>query len=273
MAYATGKKFLNKAKLPLMWCSGCGNGITLSAMLRAIEELGYEKKDFVLVTGIGCWGKAGEFTTGNLLHTTHGRALPFAEGIAAANPELHVIVIMGDGDGATIGGNHLIHAARRNIDLTAIVVNNCNYGMTGGQMSALTPANAITQTSVAGNPERAFDLCKLVEVAGANYVARETAYQGLALKTRIKEGLQKKGFSMIEVISPCTTLFGPRNQMKTPVQMMEMLKEKGVSVKQYNEIENAAEKGYYVTGKLVDRDEPDFMTRYQSVRQHMAQGK
>ena len=180
---------------------------------------------------------------------------------------------MGDGDGATIGGNHLIHAARRNIDLTAIVVNNCNYGMTGGQMSALTPANAITQTSVAGNPERAFDLCKLVEVAGANYVARETAYQGLALKNRIKEGLQKKGFSMIEVISPCTTLFGPRNQMKTPVQMMEMLKEKGVSVKQYNEIENAAEKGYYVTGKLVDRDEPDFMTRYQAVRQQMAQGK
>jgi len=252
-----------------MWCAGCGNGITLSAMLRAIEELGYEKKDFVLVTGIGCWGKAGEFTTGNLLHTTHGRALPFAEGIAAVRPDLHVIVVMGDGDGATIGGNHLIHAARRNINLTAILVNNCNYGMTGGQMSALTPADKITQPSVAGNPERAFDLCKLIEVAGANYVAREVAYNGQALKNRIKEGLQKKGFSLIEVISPCTTLFGPRNQMKTPVDMMKVLREKAVPKAKFDKIENAAEKGYYMTGKLVDKDVPDFTTRYETMRSRM----
>jgi 2-oxoglutarate ferredoxin oxidoreductase subunit beta len=269
MSYATGKKYIREDKLPLMWCSGCGNGIALSALLRAIEELDYEKKDFVFVTGIGCWGKAGEFVNVNVLHPTHGRALPFSIGIKSANPKLHVIVLMGDGDGATIGGNHLIHAARRNIDVTAIIVNNCNYGMTGGQLSALTPADKVTATSVAGNPERAFDLCNLVEAAGANYVARETAYNGMNLKARIKEGLQKKGFSLIEVISPCTTLFGPRNQMKQPVQMMEWLKEKGVPVAKYNQIENAAVQGYYRTGKLVDKDEPDFTTRYQEMRDRM----
>lgn len=266
MAHATGVDYLKKDALPLMWCSGCGGGIVLSALLRALEELAYKKNEFVIVTGIGCWGKADDFLSTNALHTTHGRALTYATGIKGANPKIHVIVLMGDGDGATIGGNHLIHSARRNMDLTAIIVNNYNYGMTGGQFSATTPADKITSTSVVGNPERAFDLCKLVEAAGANYVARETAYNGMAIQHHIKEGLKKKGFSLIEVISPCTTLFGPKNQMKQPVKMMEWLKEKGVPISKFDQIENAAEKGYFLTGKLVDKDEPDFTTRYEQMR-------
>lgn len=269
MVYATGKKYLKQNALPLMWCSGCGNGIVLSALLRACEELNYEKKDFVIVTGIGCWGKADDFLSTNALHTTHGRALTYATGIKAARPDLHVIVLMGDGDGATIGGNHLIHSARRNMDLTAVLVNNFNYGMTGGQFSATTPAEKITSTSVLGNPERAFDLCELVGAAGANYVARETTYNGMALKNRIKEGLEKKGFSFIEAISPCTTLFGPRNQLKQPVKMMEWLKDKGISQSKFDQIENAAEKGYFIVGKFIDKNELDFTTRYERMRQRV----
>lgn len=272
MAYATGIEYLKKASLPLMWCSGCGNGVVLGALLRGFEELAYSKTEVVVVTGIGCWGKADEFLSANALHTTHGRALPYATGIKAANPKLHVVVLMGDGDGVTIGGNHLIHAARRNMDLTAIIVNNYNFGMTGGQFSATTPANRITSTSIGGNPERGMDICKLVEAAGANYVARESIYNGMTLKTRIKEGLQKKGFSLIEAVSPCTTLFGPRNKMKQPVVMLQWLKEKGVSASEFARIENAEEKGYFAVGKFVDKDEPDFLTRYEQMRNHMQGG-
>ena len=266
MSHATGIEYLRKEALPLMWCSGCGNGTTLGALLRAFEELQYKKNEVVVVTGIGCWGKADDYITTNTLHTTHGRALTYATGVKAANPELHVVVLMGDGDGATIGGNHLIHAARRNMDLTAIIVNNYNYGMTGGQFSATTPAASITSTSVAGNPERGFDICGLAEAAGANYVARESVANGAMLKKRIGEALDKKGFSLVEVISPCTTLYGPRNKMKQPVDMLRWMKEKGVPKAKYAQLENAEAEGYFVTGKLVDKDYPDFCASYESMR-------
>ena len=266
MSHATGLEYLRKEALPLMWCSGCGNGITLGAMLRAFEELRYKKNEVVVVSGIGCWGKADDYIMTNALHTTHGRALTYATGVKAANPELHVVVLMGDGDGATIGGNHLIHAARRNMDLTAIIVNNFNYGMTGGQFSATTPAASITSTSIAGNPERGFDICGLAEAAGANYVARETVANGAMLKKRIVEALGKKGFSLVEVISPCTTLFGPRNKMKQPIDMIRWMKEKGVPRAKYEQLANAEADGYFVTGKLVDKDYPDFCAIYESMR-------
>ncbi len=255
-----------------MWCAGCGNGIVLGALLRAFEELGLPHKDIVVVTGIGCWGKADDYIRTNALHVTHGRALPFATGVKAANPDLHVVALMGDGDGATIGGNHFIHAARRNIDLTALVVNNYNYGMTGGQFSATTPADAITSTSPGGNPERCFDICDLAAVAGANYVARETVASGMRLKNRIKEGMQKKGFSLIEAISPCTTLFGPRNSMKTPVDMLRSLKKKSLSAAKFAETENAAAEGFFVSGKLYERDAQDFSTRYEAMRDRLRAG-
>lgn len=267
MSQALSRSLLNRSALPLMWCAGCGNGIVLNALLCAMDELDMKKENVLIVTGIGCWGKADDYISANALHVTHGRALAFATGAKAANPELNVVVLMGDGDGTTIGGNHLIHTARRNMDLTAIIVNNLNYGMTGGQYSATTPSGAITSTSIGGNPERGFDVCGLVSAAGANYVARESVSSGMRLKNRIVSGIRKKGFSLIEAMSPCSTLFGPRNKMRQPVEMLRNLKEKAVSQAKFDSIENAEDQGYFVAGVIADRNIHDFSTRYEAERE------
>ena len=269
---ATANKYLKQDSLPLMWCPGCGNGIVLGALLRSFAELEYKANEVVIVTGIGCWGKADDYVITNALHTTHGRALAYATGIKAVKPELKVVVLMGDGDGVTIGGNHFIHAARRNIDLTAIIVNNYNYGMTGGQYSATTPADRYTSTSAYGNPEREFDICALAEISGANYVARSTSYHGWELQEHIKEALGNKGFSMIEAISPCPTHYGKNNNMKQTVAMLNHLKEKGVSQEKYRTIKNPEKEGYFVIGKLADRNAPDFNTRYEQIRERARNG-
>jgi 2-oxoglutarate ferredoxin oxidoreductase subunit beta len=266
VSYATGLKYLKDGVLPHMWCPGCGIGVMLGALLRSFEELGYERKDTVVVTGIGCTGKADDYLLTHALHTTHGRALAYATGIKAFNPKLHVVVLMGDGDSVTIGGNHFIHAARRNMDLTAIIINNFNFGMTGGQFSATTPGDAFTQTSVYGNPERGFDISALAEVAGANYVARATPYHVWEMKTNIKEALSKTGFSVVEIYSPCPTHFGRHNDMKTATDMLHWLKEKGLPVAAYNRLRDSEREGFFAVGKLVDRNEPDFNTRYEEIR-------
>lgn len=270
MSHATGARYLKDGVLPHMWCPGCGTGVVLGALLRAFEELDYKNNETVVVTGIGCWGKADDYLVTSALHTTHGRALAFATGIKAFNPRLNVVVLMGDGDSVTIGGNHFIHAARRNIDLTAIVVNNLNYGMTGGQVSGTTPSEKFTSTTVYGNPERGFDICALAEVAGANYVARGTSYHGWELQNNIKEALTNKGFSLVEAISPCPTHFGRNNNMKPALEMLRWLKEKGLPVEQYNRLADPKKDGYFAIGKLVDRDVPDFSTRYEEIRARAA---
>lgn len=272
MSHATGFKYLKKGILPHMWCSGCGNGVVLGALVRAFEELGYKENETVVVTGIGCWGKADDYLITNALHVTHGRALAFATGIKAFNPKLNVVVLMGDGDSVTIGGNHFIHAARRNIDLTAVVVNNFNYGMTGGQVSGATPPDSVTSTTVYGNPEREFDICSLAGVAGANYVARATVYQGYELQENIKEALGKKGFSLVEAISPCPTQFGRNNKMKAPLEMIRWLKEKALPREKFDELTDPQKGGYFVVGRLVDRDAPDFSTRYEEIRARALKG-
>jgi 2-oxoglutarate ferredoxin oxidoreductase subunit beta len=259
-------KYLKDGVLPHMWCPGCGNGTVLGALLRAFEELKFKKEETVVVTGIGCWGKADDYVVTNALHTTHGRALAFATGIKAFNSKLNVVVLMGDGDSVTIGGNHFIHAARRNIDLTAIVVNNMNYGMTGGQVSGTTPSDKLTSTTVYGNPEREIDICTLAEVAGANYVARGTPYHGWELQKVITEALTKKGFSVVEVISPCPTHFGRNNKLKPALAMFRWLKEKAIPVEKYNPVTYPREEGYFPIGRLVDRDAPDFNSRYEEIR-------
>lgn len=260
------KRYLDHSMLPHLWCSGCGNGIVLSSLARALAELGLKRNRVVVVTGIGCWGKADDYLSTNALHGTHGRALAFATGIKAANPKLCVIVLMGDGDGATIGGNHLIHAARRNIDLLAVVVNNHNYGMTGGQVSATTPAGAVTSTTAYGNPEREFDLCELVMAAGANYVARGTAYHVPQLDRLLREGIEKKGFSFVEVMSPCPTQYGRRNQLGGAVKMMEWLRDHAVPVKSFREKRDDLPPGSFPIGKLHEGDDPDFNTRYRDIQ-------
>jgi len=271
MKYATGMDYIKTDSLPHMWCAGCGDGIVVRAIACALEKLKLDPRKIVMVSGIGCWGKADDYFTCNALHTTHGRALAYATGVKSANPELTVVVLMGDGDGTTIGGNHLLHAARRNMDLTAVLVNNYNYGMTGGQASATTPHDAVTSTSVLGNPERSVDVCELAAVAGANYVARETVAQGTRLSKRIQEGIANKGFSLIEVASPCTTLFGPRNKMRQPVEMLRWLKEKGVSEARFDKIEDAAAQGYFKVGKFIERHDPDFNTSYEVMRDRLQQ--
>jgi 2-oxoglutarate ferredoxin oxidoreductase subunit beta len=259
--------YINQKNLPHLWCSGCGNGIVLGSIARALAQLHLNREEVVIATGIGCWGKADDYMTTNAFHGTHGRALAFATGIKAAKPSLKVITLMGDGDGSTIGGNHLIHSARRNIDITAIIVNNLNYGMTGGQYSATSFHGQRTVTSKYGNPEKAMDLCELVAVAGANYVARGMVYQIVQLDKLIKEAISKKGFSLVEVISPCPTQFGRRNKISNPVKLMNWLKEKCVNQVEYERLPSEKRKDYYLLGKIVERNEPDFNSQYEKIRQ------
>src|SRR5210317_692885 len=181
-------------KFPHVWCPGCGNGIVLGAMIRAIDRLAYRKDDIVMVSGIGCSGRLPVYVDFNTLHTTHGRALTFATGVKLAKPELKVIVVMGDGDATAIGGNHFIHAARRNIDLTAIIINNAIYGMTGGQCSPATPIGARATTAPYTNIEPAFDIAGLAVTAGAAFVARGTAYHAQKLHSLIAQAVKKPGF-------------------------------------------------------------------------------
>jgi len=264
--HATGMKYLKGGILPHMWCAGCGIGIMLGALLRAFEELGYAATDTVVVTGIGCTGKADDYLVTNALHTTHGRALAYATGIKAYNPKLNVVVIMGDGDGVTIGGNHFIHACRRNMDLTAIILNNFNFGMTGGQVSGTTPHERYTSTTAYGNPERDFDICALAETAGANYVARCIPYYGWEMQENMKEALTKKGFSVIEVLSPCPTHFGRHNEMKGIPDMLHWLRDRAIAIEAYRRLPEAERAGRLAIGTLVSRDFPDFNTQYERVR-------
>lgn len=261
----TYEDFLYKEKLPLFWCAGCGDGILLGAILRSFAKLGYKKNNTVVVTGIGCWGKGDDYVTTNIFHGTHGRALAFATGIKLANPKLHVVALMGDGDGVTIGGNHFIHAARRNVDVTAIVVNNFNYGMTGGQYSGTTPENSITTTSRYGHIEPGFDLCRLAEAAGAPYVARGSVYNVVQLQKFVEEALQKKGFSFVEAISPCTTHFGRLNGMKKPVDMYKWIKDNSVSIAAAEKLPPEEREKKFVLGKFVDKDIADYSIKYQCI--------
>lgn len=256
------QEYLVKEKFPLFWCAGCGNGSVLHAILRCFEKLNYTRENTVVVTGIGCWGKADDYINTNTFHGTHGRALAFGTGIKLANPDLNVVVLMGDGDGATIGGNHLIHAARRNVDVTAIVVNNLNYGMTGGQYSGTTPHEKTTTTSRYGHIEHGFDLSGLVAAAGASYVARGTTYGIVQLEKYIYEALQKKGFSFVEAISQCPTHFGRLNGMKNPTDMLNWFKESSVSIVAAEKLTDEERENKFVLGKFVDKDREDYSTKY-----------
>ena len=273
MTHATGRKYLRPGALPHMWCAGCGIGAMLGALLRAFEELDYNPADTVVVTGIGCTGKLDDYLLTNALHTTHGRALAYATGIKAFRPQLHVVAVMGDGDSVNIGGNHFIHACRRNIGITAIVLNNFNFGMTGGQASATTPEWSFSSTTSYGNPERAFDICALAEVAGANYVARSTPYHGWEMQGLMQRALANRGFSLVEVMAPCPTQFGRRNDRPEGVQSLHWLQEHAVPVERFRDLPPAGREGCFPIGTLLERDAPDFSTNYDRVRARAAEGR
>ncbi|MBD3191926.1 MAG: 2-oxoacid:ferredoxin oxidoreductase subunit beta [Candidatus Heimdallarchaeota archaeon] len=211
-------------RLPHVWCSGCGLGSILSCLVHAIANSETPAKNFAVVSGIGCAGRASGYLNLDVFHTTHGRAIPFAIGLKLANPELKVIVFSGDGDLFAIGGNHIIHAARRNVDITVICSNNFNYGMTGGQLAPTTPDEAWTTTSPYGNVEPPFNLVGLVASAGAAYVSRWTALNVRRLQASMEEAIQKRGFSFIEIISPCPTTFGRKNRFEEGLKMLKFFK-------------------------------------------------
>jgi len=259
-------KYLRQDKLPHMWCPGCGNGIVVNAMIRAIEKAGLNQDDVVVVAGIGCSSRANGYTDFCGLHTNHGRALPYATGVKMANPNLKVIVVTGDGDCTSIGGNHFIHACRRNVDITTIVFNNNNYGMTGGQFSPTTPTNSKTKTTVYGNIDTPFDICNLAAVSGATYVARSTVYHTTLLVNQIYEAIQHKGFSVVEAIADCPTLFGRINKIGDAPKMLENFKERAVMKAQADKMPVDALADKIVIGNFVNRDDrQEYSDRYKAL--------
>lgn len=245
------EKYLRPGVQSTPFCPGCGHGILMNLILRAIDELQLNMDEMLFVSGIGCaaWIPSPNFNA-DTLHTLHGRAIAFATGAKMFNPKLKTMVISGDGDLTSIGGNHLIHAARRDIDLKVICANNMIYGMTGGQMASTTPEGAFTSTSVEGNPYRPFDLCKLVLGAGGSYVARYSVTQPLSLINAIKKSLTINGFTFIEVLSPCPTQFGRRNRYDSPSEMLKTLMERCISKEEAVNFSGDELKDKIITGEF-----------------------
>jgi 2-oxoglutarate ferredoxin oxidoreductase subunit beta len=254
---------LRQDRLPHIWCPTCGIGTAVACFIEAIEEAGIPQEDYAVVSGIGCTGRVAGYVNLDSFHTTHGRAIPFATGLACTKPHMKVIVFSGDGDITGIGGNHLIHAARRNIDLKVFCINNFIYGMTGGQVAATTPTTAKTTTSPYGCFEHPFNLPHLVTAAGATYVARWTALHIRRLRKTFKEAILKKGFSFVEIIAPCSTLYARKNRLGTGYDLMKFYHDN-------SEIKHGADtrdldlpfQSKITVGKFVDIERPTWMEMY-----------
>jgi 2-oxoglutarate ferredoxin oxidoreductase subunit beta len=254
---------LREDRMPHIWCPGCGIGTTVNCFARAITESGLDLQKIVVVSGIGCSGRVAGYLKLDSFHTTHGRAIPFATGLKLANPDLKVVVYSGDGDLMAIGGNHFIHAARRNVDITVICVNNLTYAMTGGQVGPTTPEPAVATTAPYGAFEQPFNLPFLADSCDAVYVARWTTYHVRQTTKAMKEALGKKGFSFIEILSPCPTLYQRRNKLGDGLAAMNYYKEKSV-IKTGADTRTAGIEfqGEIVCGKFVDRQRPTWLDAY-----------
>ncbi len=250
---------------PHLWCAGCGVGQVWHFTTRAIEELGLDEDKVLWVGGSGCTGRMCTYWHKDFFHTLHGRALSFATGVKLARPELTVLVHSGDGECVAIGGNHLIHAARRNVDITLISVNNFNYGMTGGQSSPTTPTTVNTATTPYGNREAPFDLSTLMRAAGATYIARWTTTHARQVINAIKMGIQNKGFSFIEILAQCPTQYGRRNKLGGAVEMMEWLKANSVLKEKADKMTPEELQGKFIIGELFSASRPEFSEYMHSV--------
>jgi len=252
-------QYLREDRMPHIWCPGCGLGSVLHCFLNALVKTGIDMDKVAVVSGIGCTGRVAGYVKLDSFHTTHGRAIPFATGLKVANPELEVVVFSGDGDLIAIGGNHLIHAARRNLDMLVLCVNNFNYGMTGGQLGPTTPVSARTTTSPIGNYERPFNVPYLATASGAVYVARWTSMHVRRLEQTINEALQRRGFRFIEVIAPCPPVYGRMNRQPTGMDQMRYYRENSI-------IRHGADpkevdidlNGKIVVGKFIDIERPTY---------------
>jgi len=257
------EQLLRSDRLPHIWCPGCGIGTVTGALLRVVLDLELDPMETVLVSGIGCSSRAVNYTALNTVHSIHGRALAVATGIKMAKPQFTVVVFTGDGDGAAIGGNHLIHACRRNIDITCILFNNSTYGMTGGQTSPTMKVGDRSTTARHGQVEPPFDLCRLTQAAGASFVARGLAGRIKELEKFIRQGVQHKGFSFVEAVVPCPTEFGRRNSMNTAIKLLDDARNRAVSKSRAEKLSPEELEGKIMTGVLYeDPDAPEYQQSY-----------
>ncbi|QKF67596.1 2-oxoglutarate:acceptor oxidoreductase, beta subunit [Arcobacter venerupis] len=261
-------EYLRTDKMPTLWCWGCGDGVILKSVIRAIEKIGWNMDDVCVVSGIGCSGRFSSYINCNTVHTTHGRTLAYATGIKLANPDKKVIVVGGDGDGLAIGGNHTIHASRRNIDLNYIIINNFIYGLTNSQTSPTTPQGMWTVTMSRGNIDPTFDACKLVEAAGASFVARETMLDPKKLERVLVKGFEHKGFSFIEVFSNCHVNLGRKNKMATAMANLEWIDSISMAKTKFDKLEPEEQKGIFPTGILKhDTEAMEYCEAYEKVKE------
>lgn len=258
------EKYLEKEMWPSIFCQACGIGTVLNCALRAIDKIGLNIDETIFVSGIGCSSRLPGYIDADGLHTTHGRPISFATGIKLANPDLDVIVFTGDGDLAGIGGNHFIHAARRNVDMTVICVNNYNYGMTGAQVSPTTPVGGITMTSPYGNIESPFDLSALAIGAGAPYVAKWTTVYPHETMLAIKKGIEKKGFAFIEILTPCPVGYGRKNKLKQGKDYLLWFKENTIGKSRYEKLSEEEKRSCekIIIGELSNIEKPEFTAEW-----------
>lgn len=256
------KDYIRERFFPHIWCAGCGHGIVLNGLIRAVEKLGIRKNELVMVSGIGCSSRISGYLDFHTLHTIHGRALAFATGVKLSKPELNVIVPMGDGDALAIGGNHFIHAARRNIDITAIVMNNKIYGMTGGQYSPLSGEGTLATTAPYLNIDQAFDVVELSRAAGATFVARTTSYHVHQMADIIRQAIVHEGFSVVEIMSQCPTYFGRKNKLGSAADMMRWFKEHTVPAgsKKLEDDPTLIERGI-----ILQKELPEYCQEYEKI--------
>ncbi|MDE4907782.1 thiamine pyrophosphate-dependent enzyme [Methanogenium marinum] len=253
------EKWYREDRLPHIFCTGCGNGTVMNCAIKAVDTMQWEIDDTIFISGIGCSSRAPGYITTDSLHTTHGRALTFATGVKMANPDLNVVVFTGDGDLSAIGGNHFIHACRRNIDMTVICMNNMIYGMTGGQGSPCTPVGKISTTTPYGATEPTFDLAGLAVAAGANHVARWTSYHTKELTKAIETGLSTEGLSFIEAMVQCPTAYGRRNKLRTVTDMVEWMRTHSILLQKARRMEaegKSIPEDFFTVGEFIHRQRP-----------------
>ena len=259
-------------RFPHVLCPGCGHGIVLGSLVRCVHQLGLTKDEVVLVAGIGCSGRIAVYVDFNTVHTTHGRALTFATGIKMANPKLKVIAVMGDGDALSIGGNHFLHAARRNIGVTALILNNNIYGMTGGQSSSTTGENCYSTTSPYGQQEQSFDIVNLAKAAGAPYVARSTVLHVKLLDRILTTALERPGFNLVEVLTPCHTQFGRKNKFKTNVEMYQWYKKNATPLESLDKLPEAERAKRTPIGIFVEENRSSLEERHAAIKARLTDG-
>ncbi len=248
------EKYLRTDKLPTLWCWGCGDGVILKSIIRAIDKMGWDMNDVCVVAGIGCSGRTSSYIDCNTVHTTHGRAIAYATGIKMANPEKHVIVVTGDGDGLAIGGNHTIHGCRRNIDLNHVVINNFIYGLTNSQTSPTTPKGMWTVTAQYGNIDPTFDAAKLADAAGASFVARESVLDPKKIEKVLVEGFKHKGYSFFDIFSNCHINLGRKNKMGEAIQTLNWIEGRIAPKKKFDAMSEEERAGKFPTG-ILKKDE------------------